>query len=352
MRVLLTHERFLPDWGGGGETIVYETARGLIKRGVDVRVLTTGDPSCESYEGIPTERLPMSRYRMNLSADAIAHRAADADLIQTFNYHACWPSLRAGAASRKPVVCSFLGLFDDAWIELKGRILGPGFRAWERHMLKLPFFRLCFLSEFSRRQAVDLGSPEARTQVVCPGIDLRQFRSAPRKEPVVLFVGKFSGRKGVYEVIETARALPEFSFLMVGWGPEEERMRRLAPSNVSIRRGEPGHPPVEEYGRARVFFFPSHAETLGLVIPEAMASGCAVASSVPLDFQGARFAAGDVPRMIEGLCRLLTDDVEFERCSRANQAASRLYSWERYTNDLLGVYEQALAAKVPREAAS
>lgn len=342
MKVLLTHERFLPDWGGGGETIVFETARGLQSQGVDVHVLTTGDPARSEFAGIPTERLPVHRYRMNLASAHIARRARDADLVQTFNYHACWPSLRAGRAVERPVVCSFLGLFGDAWIDLKGRMLGPLFRAWERRMLLLPFHRLCFLSEFSRRQAIALGAPEPGTVTVCPGVALEQFRPAVRKDRLILFAGKFSVRKGVFDVLEVARALPAYEFLMVGWGPAEDTLRREAPPNVTVRRGEAGAPPSEEYGRARVFLFPSRAETLGMVIPEAMASGCAIASCVPLEFHGVRFRSGATGEMIEGVRRLMEDDAWFEECSRANLRAARFYSWSRYTEELLALYEQAL----------
>lgn len=342
MKVLLTHERFLPDWGGGGETIVYETARGLRSQGVDVRVLTTGDPAETEYAGVPTERLPMHRYRMNLASAHIARRAREADLVQTFNYHACWPSLRAGHAVRRPVICSFLGLFGDAWMDLKGRVWGPLFRAWERRMLMLPFHRLCFLSEFSRRQALALGAPESAAVTVCPGVALERFHPAGRKDRLVLFAGKFSVRKGVFDVIEVARALPGYEFLMVGWGPEEDALRRQAPPNVTIRRGESGTPPSAEYGRARVFLFPSRAETLGMVIPEAMASGCAIASCVPLDFHGVRFREGATGEMIEGVRRLMEDDAWFDECSRANLRAAEFYSWGRYTRELLALYEQTL----------
>jgi len=351
VKVLLTHERFLPEWGGGGETIVYETARHLMRRGVDVRVLTTGDPAVRVYDGIPTERIPIHRYQMNLSASRIAERAGWADVLQTFNYHACWPSLQAGLRTEKPVVCGFLGLFGDAWVELKGRTLGPLFRSWEKHLVRLPFSRLCFLSEFSRRQAIALGSTETRSRVVCPGVALEAFGPREHKENLVLFVGKFSRRKGVYDVLEVARALPEYRFLMIGWGPEEDALRRLAPSNTTIERGEPGHPPVEAYARARVLLFPSRAETLGLVIPEAMASGCAVVSCVPVDFHGVRVEPGQVPDMIAGVRKLMADEGYFTDCSAANRESSRFYHWERYTDDLLQVYEQALGEPAGKAAA-
>ena len=56
-----------------------------------------------------------------------------------------------------------------------------------------------------------------------------------------------------------------------------------------------------------MFFLPSRKETFGLVILEAMASGCAVVSTSPLDFRGARVAPGDVPAMIGAIDHIWSD---------------------------------------------
>ena len=131
MNVLLTHERFLPDFGGGGEYIVFRTATGLQARGVDVRVLTTGDPALRSYQGVPTERLPISRYAFNLQVGAIAARARTHELIHTFTYHACLPSLLA-AEARRPArglrdICAVrTGLADNEGAAHRSGIRGVG----------------------------------------------------------------------------------------------------------------------------------------------------------------------------------------------------------------------------------
>jgi hypothetical protein len=75
MKVLVTSEIFPPDFGGGSEYIVLELVRGLIRRGIEVSVVATGDPSASHYDGIRTFRLPVSTYRFNLQADAITEIA-------------------------------------------------------------------------------------------------------------------------------------------------------------------------------------------------------------------------------------------------------------------------------------
>src|SRR4051812_42574640 len=91
--VLIAHAHFLPDFRGGGETVVYETARNLIERGVDVRVLTTGNPQLETYQGISTRRLPVHPYLFNLAIPSFIRAAREVDLIHAFTYHAALPAL-------------------------------------------------------------------------------------------------------------------------------------------------------------------------------------------------------------------------------------------------------------------
>src|SRR5712692_9612919 len=114
MRRLVTHERFLPDFCGGCEYGVYHMSRNLQRRGVDVRVLTTGDPSDREYDGIRALRLPIHRYRMNLAVQEIVNSARDVDVIQTSAYHACRASWIAGRKLHKPVVLLVTALFQDA----------------------------------------------------------------------------------------------------------------------------------------------------------------------------------------------------------------------------------------------
>jgi hypothetical protein len=56
LKILLLHERFPPDYGGGGEYVVHQIARHLIGRGHQVRVVTTGDPTQDSFDGVPLHR--------------------------------------------------------------------------------------------------------------------------------------------------------------------------------------------------------------------------------------------------------------------------------------------------------
>jgi glycosyltransferase involved in cell wall biosynthesis len=359
LRVLVTHERFFPDFAGGCEYGVYSLARGLKSRGAQVRVLTTGNPAQKEYGGLETLRMPMHRYRMNLAASRIAEQARDADLIQTANYHAALPSFLAGRRLNIPVVLLVTALCGDAWLEMRGPVAGRAYSAWERFLMRRPFSRIVFPSDHALQLGLDMGIRRDRCVMIPPGIELQKFCPALNRAPraPVLFVGKFERRKGIYDILETARALPEIPFRMLGWGPEEQNLRQAAPPNVAIETvpqgdvmeagGEAQLPPA--FAGASIFFLPSRAESFGLVVVEAMASGCAIVSSVPLDYEGAHVRPGDIASMVHAIRRLWQDPQQLARMSQRNVETASRYSWDRFTSELLDTYQQILGRQLSRE---
>ena len=355
LRVLVTHERFLPEFAGGCEYGVYRLSHGLRNRGAEVRILTTGDPAQVEYDGLQTQRLPMHRYRMNLAAGRIAEQARDADLIQTANYHAALPSFLAARRLNKPVVLLVTALCGKAWLEMRGPVAGRAYAAWERFLMRRPFSRIVFPSSHALEMGLQMGIPRERCVLIPPGIESHKFRPGAKK-PGVLFVGKFERRKGVYDILETARALPGIPFQLLGWGPEERNLRQAAPPNVTIELAPPGG--VMQSGESRlarafasasIFFLPSRAESFGLVVVEAMASGCAIVSSVPLEYEGARVYPGDVASMVAAIQSLWADPQRVARMGRSNIDMASRYNWDSFTAALLDTYGQILGRPLLRE---
>jgi len=341
LNVLLTHERFPPDFAGGGERFVLDIARNLIRRKVAVTVLTTGDPKITAYQGVPTIRLPIHRYAFNLAVPQIIARSRHVHLIHTFNYHACLPSLVAGRWLGKPVVCTFLGIVQDVWTETHGALSGRARVLWERFLLTRRFARMQFLSEENLRIATRLGVRPECAEVNLLGLPA-DIGPAPQKEREVLFVGKFDARKGVYDVLETARALPEIRFRLLTWPSPAEEVFQTAPSNVEFIV-QPDRAVVREaFGKAAIFLLPSRGEGFPLALAEAMASGCAIVASFPTEFAGIRVTAGDRPAMVEGVRFLWANAAEVERMGRRNVELAGNFSWDRHMDRLLLTYRQAL----------
>lgn len=342
MRVLITHELYPPDIAGGGEHVVEHMAAGLLALGVDVQVLTTGDPRNRSHGQVPTTRLPVSRYRFNLAVNEIAELAAEADLIQTFTYHACLPSLLAARRRRKPVVMLCLGLFGEAWTRMRGPVLGRAWSGWERFLVTRKFDRVLFLSQYSMRRGLDMGVLPARAVLDEPGVDLTQFYPTWPRQNTVLFVGKLDVRKGIDVVLDVASALPHVSFQVVGWGPEADRLSAQAPANVEFIPFPGGDHLGPYFRRAAMFFLPSRAETFGMAILQAMASGCAVVSTVPLEYHGAHVAPDDRSAMIAAIDSMWKHPGQTSELGRRNAEIAQQFTWERFCGRLVELYGELL----------
>jgi glycosyltransferase involved in cell wall biosynthesis len=346
--VLITHELYPPDIAGGGEHVVMHAAQGLRDFGVDVQVLTTGNPGLKSYQGVETHRLPISRYRFNLAVRTIAAAAKNADVIQTFTYHACLPSLVAARMLSKPVIMTCLGLFDDAWLRMRGPTLGRCWQVWERFLLTRPYDRVVFLSEFSLELGVAMGVSRNRALVDMPGVETDVYNSEVEKSHKVLFVGKIDIRKGIDLLIAAARALPNVKFQVVGWGPEIGHFRKNIPLNIEVLPFPDGDGLWEMYQRASIFFLPSRAETFGMAILQAMAGGCAIVSTVPLPYEGYSIGNDDLPAMIGAIDNLWSDREKTARIGKRNAEIAREFTWRRFCSRLAAVYDEVQGVNLCR----
>jgi glycosyltransferase involved in cell wall biosynthesis len=343
MRVLVTHELFMPDFRGGGEKVVYEMVKGIKERGIEVDVLTTGNPNIKEFNGIKTKRLPINRYLMNLTALWICKHAKEYDLIQTCNYNACFPSWIAGKIVKKPVVCFVTGMYGDRWLKIRGPILGSISKWVEKFQLNHDFDKVVFPSEFARDCGVKSGIPYEITDVNNPGIELKNFKPK-KKEWFVLFMGRFSKQKGVYDLIEVAEQLPDVKFKMVGSGEEEAKLKSAAPDNIEFLNltFRSGKPFLDLYSRAAILCLPSIAESFGLVIPEAMASGCAIVSTVPLDYKGFTVKVNDIKQLKDSIKYLIDNPEKTLKMGRGNIKKAKKYTWGNFCKKMINIYEEVL----------
>ena len=343
MKILITHELFMPDFAGGGEKLVYEMAKHLQKRGIEVKVLTTGDSKIKEYDGIPTIRLKRNRFLMNFAFLKIMKHAKDCDLIQTSNYNAAFPSWLAGKLLKKPVFCFAFGLYGKRWLKMRGLIKGTISRIVEKIQLNRSFTKNLFLSDYSRNWGLEIGIPKNRTQVINPGLHLKNYKPET-KEPFVLFSGRFAKQKGVYDIIKVAKLLPDIKFVMMGWGEEENKLRKLATKNIkflnlSLKDKKQF---FNMYSKASDFFLLSYGETFGFVLVEAMASGCPIVSTIPLGFEGKLTNPGDIKAMADAIKYLINNPKQAQKLGKENIKLSKKYTWERFTDKLINLYKKTI----------
>lgn len=87
------------------------------------------------------------------------------------------------------------------------------------------------VSNHIQQRLLEQGYPEKKIFVHRNGIDVEFFRPNPavRKDPVIVFVGRFVEKKGTEYLLEAARALKDsgvkFELAMIGSGPLESSLR-------------------------------------------------------------------------------------------------------------------------------
>ena len=258
-------------------------------------------------------------------ARAARRGAARADLV-----HAHWlPSAAVAMTTRKPFLVQVWGTD----IELARRVPALARRVLRR--ARVVIAPSTALADEARR----LGADDVR--VIPSGVDLPAAVSDEAVPPEVLYAGRLSSEKGVRELVAAADGLP---LVVAGDGP----LRGEVPNAL----GFVPHDELERlYERAAVVACPSHREGFGIVCAEAMAFGRPVVAGdvgglrdlVVHEETGLLVPPGDVEALRASLQRLLGDADLRRRFGEAGRARiAEHFTWQRFGDDMLRVYEDAL----------
>jgi len=199
------------------------------------------------------------------------------------------------------------------------------------------------------------GVPPERIEVCPPGVDVERFGAVARRPEVVVSAGRLVWEKGHQDVLRALGAIRRGlvpgeppRLVIVGAGPEEERLRRHAADLgvadlVEIRRAAYAEMPGI-LGRANCLVLASLAtsvweEQFGMVLAEAMAAGVPIVAStsgaIPevVGPDAGLFAPGDWL----GLARALVADL-------APPAGAEAFSLAAAADRLAAAYDRVLAA--------
>jgi glycosyltransferase involved in cell wall biosynthesis len=302
LRVAVVSETYPPEVNGVAATIS-RVVEGLRLRGHELELVRPhqgradkpggGDGAAEMLvRGLSIPRYPTLRMglparralvrRWTLQRPDVVHLVTEGPLG--------WSALRAARQLALPVVSDFRTNF-HTYSSHYGL-------AWLRRPI------MGYLRHFHNRTAVTMVPTDAvrgelaasgfeRLRVVSRGVDTALFDPARRSEalraswgaaphdPVVLYVGRLAPEKNLGDLLAAYAAVrglvPGARLVLVGDGPERASLQRQCPGAVfaGVRRGDDL---AAHYASADLFLFPSLTETFGNVVPEAMASGLAVAA--------------------------------------------------------------------------
>jgi len=178
-------------------------------------------------------------------------------------------------------------------------------------------------------------------------------------KPLLLYVGRLSAEKEVAALREVVSAMPDVRLAIVGDGPSRRELEKhfegTPTSFAGYLRGEPL---AAAYASSDLFVLPSKTETLGLVLMEAMASGCPVVAcnaggvpdAVENGLTGFLFEPGD-PRGLVNAVRYALDHPEERDAIRMRARADVEHrSWEDSTRQLRCYYTRAVEDRRPKAA--
>ncbi|MDH5420808.1 MAG: glycosyltransferase family 4 protein [Acidimicrobiia bacterium] len=220
-------------------------------------------------------------------------------------------------------------------------------RAWKRLLIRTALLTATEVISVSDGITDALNVPGTHT--IYNGVDTHTFKPDPGRnedEPVIVFAGILTRRKGVVDLIEASHLLlsrgVRHRLVIVGGRPdegiEEEDLVRQAATGPEVLVGAVPHDEMATYlNHADVFCLPSWFEAMPLSILEALASGLPVVATrvgqIPLvvdDSVGRLVAPQDPTALADALEGLLTDDELRKHLSQnARQRALDEHSLER-----------------------
>jgi teichuronic acid biosynthesis glycosyltransferase TuaC len=199
------------------------------------------------------------------------------------------------------------------------------------------------------------------TRVVHLGADVPREPPPRPARPTLVTVGDLVARKRHADVISALASLgerrPDLRYVIVGDGPERERLRSQAAAlgvadRVELRGALPHDQAVAAAQAATLFVLPSVAEAFGVAYVEAMAGAVPAVGSRGEDGPEEIAAAGggivlvsprDPAALAAVLESLLSDPARLDALGReARATVQREFSWKRCGEQTLDAYAEAL----------
>ncbi len=229
------------------------------------------------------------------------------------------------------------------------------------------------VSHALKKQVEELGvSDDIPVEVLSMGVDLNNFHPDKYDENLkkrygitgatLLFAGRLTEKKGVQYLVEAMpevlECYPDVKLLVVGYGEEEERLKRLAvrlglmDKNITFTGAVLNSELPAYYATADIFIGPSivarggDSEGFGLVFVEALGSGCAViASDLPAisdiiidNVTGLRVRTKDSSAISKKILSLLGDEALRARLAEAGRVhVLKNFGWESISKRYIGL---------------
>jgi glycosyltransferase involved in cell wall biosynthesis len=352
MRVVFLSGIWPPDVGGPASHGP-ELARFLVGRGHDVRVVTMADaPPTE--RPCPVETVSRSRpfpVRYPLVAAKAARAGRSADVIYATATYAA--AAAAATTARRPLVVKLVsdpayerarrwGLFTGT-LEGFQPAGGAGLRGLKR--ARTAALRMAATvvvpSLYLARIALTWGLDSVRVvHVPNPAPAVEPANGPPPERPTFVFAGRLTRQKALGNALEALTSVPEARLLVVGDGPDRDRLAAQAAAldgRVEFLGALPRAEVLAVVSGATAAVLPSDWENLPHAVVEALALGVPIVATsvggvpevVDDGVNGLLVPPGDVPALAAALGRISRDQALRDRLAAAAPGSVAELSGER-----------------------
>jgi glycogen synthase len=381
MKALLVTREYPPHIYGGAGVVADQLSQALARRmAVEVRCFGPREPRNDgiTLRGYtPWERLggkdgprfvpALETLSIGL---AMARDEVDADVVHAHTWYADMGALWISTLYRIPLVVTLHSM--EPLRPWKADQLGSGYlvSSWIEKTAVESAHRVIAVSHKMREDILaHFGADPARVVVIHNGIDPELFKRTTARDaldrlgvraPYVLFVGRITDQKGIFHLLEAAKALPAgVQVVVCASAPDtpeiEERLRRAVagqPNVKWINEMVPVSVVTQLYSHTAVFCCPSVYEPFGLINLEAMACEAPVVASavggilevVEDGKTGLLVPPAQPAALAEALVRVLhSPDLARDMGKAGRRRVEEKFSWASVAERTEQVYAEAVA---------
>lgn len=195
-------------------------------------------------------------------------------------------------------------------------------------------------SEKTQRDLVELRGLDLGKSVVIPnGVDLKKFKLRKKPTPnTMIFVGRLTESKNLSTLLRVMTKFPDYELRIVGDGPLENYLKRIAPSNVNFLGFRRDIPALLD--DSEIFVLPSTSEGSPISLVEALAAGKPIVAS---EVGGVPEIIGDAGILVEptesGLLLGIKKAIQMKnKLSKKAFERAKLFDWDKISNKIYKVY--------------
>lgn len=374
MRICYLTDFFVPHYQGGGERRYYEIAKRLVKKGHQVDIVCMqikNVPYNETLDGIkihhigpviehpPQRKLTDFWKFLHHQKHWLKHNEYDIIEAQgTSILNLPWVKFFL----KKPAIALIHDLSSgekDQWFAF-GNIA----KIYEQIITRLPVTKILTVGNGTKNQLIQQYKvKQDKIKTIHNGVDIKlidSVKTTTTEKNRIIFVGRLVPHKHVDELLKTikitAKKIPSIKIKIIGTGPQEEQLKKLAKelklknARFSGKKNEYKEV-IKEIKKSTILALPSTREGFGIVLAEANACRKPV---IAYDIEGVRDVVQSgingiltKPNNTNELARAITQLLNNQKiCEQMGDAGRKkveqAFTWDKTTEKLEDFYKSLL----------